>query len=67
LPVFSVQTEKEATELIALACETNLAGQYIARELAEVQTVDNLLAFGRRLEDLYEKYIRKERQDVVPA
>ena len=58
LPVFSVETEEEAVKLLALACETNLAGQFIARELVEDQTLDALLAFGRRLEGIYEKYVR---------
>ena len=53
LPVFSVETEEEAKRLVVLACGTNLNGQYIARELAEEQTLDNLEAFSARLDRAY--------------
>lgn len=58
--MFSVENEDEAKRLIALACSTNYAGQYVARELVEHQTLDNLQAFGDRLADIYNKYIRKD-------
>lgn len=35
--------------LIASCCQLDLAGNYIARELEQNQTLDNLWAFGRRL------------------
>lgn len=47
--MFSVDTEKDARDLIVLACETNARGEYIARELAHEQTLDNLQAFSDRL------------------
>ncbi len=53
LPVFSVDTEVEAKSLLVLACETNLAGEYIARELVHEQTLENLYAFGDRLRKAY--------------
>lgn len=53
LPVFSVDTEEEARLLLATACETNLAGEYVARELATEQTIDNLFAFSDRLADTW--------------
>jgi hypothetical protein len=49
LPVYSVDTEEQAKVLIATACGTNLNNEYVARELAEEQTIENLLAFGDRL------------------
>ncbi len=49
LPVFSVDTEKEAKDLIVLACETNGRGEYVARELVMEQTLDNLERFSDRL------------------
>lgn len=49
LPVYSVDTEEEAHQLLVLACETNLDGEFIARELATEQNLDNLYAFGDRL------------------
>jgi len=52
--VFSVDTEQEAKELLTLACETNVRGQYLARELVFDQTLDNLQAFSNRLDRTYE-------------
>lgn len=49
LPVYSVDTEKEARELLTFACQTNLRGQFIAKELVEDQTIENLFLFGDRL------------------
>ena len=54
--------------LLSLTCEMDLDGEYIARELAETQTIENLHAFGDRLESIYNKYIvpattRKENDD----
>lgn len=56
--MFSVNTPEEAARLITLACSTNYDGQYIARELVEHQTLDNLHAFGDRLADIYDRYIK---------
>lgn len=55
LPVFSVGDEEEAQALIVAACPTNLQGQYIARELAREQTLDNLYAFGDRLAKIHDE------------
>lgn len=54
LPVFSVDTEEEAKELIALCCPTDIAGNYYARELAEEQTLENLQLFSDKLAKGYE-------------
>lgn len=59
LPVFSVDTEKEAEQLIILACPRNYDDQHFAPELAQEQTLENLHAFGDRLAGLYEKYIKE--------
>lgn len=40
-----------------LACPRGTNGEYIARELAQEQTLENLEAFGQRLA-LYEKRLR---------
>mgnify|MGYP001566969360 CR=1 FL=1 len=53
LPAFSVNTEAEARDLLILTCPTNINGEYIAPELAEEQTLDNLYAFGERLKRGY--------------
>lgn len=57
LPVFSVGDDEEARELIVLACPTNLAGEYIAPELAREQTLPNLYAFGDRLARLHDEVL----------
>lgn len=49
LPAYSVDSEWEAHKLITLACEMNMRGEYIAKELAQEQTLENLDAFGERL------------------
>ena len=49
LPVFSVETEADAEELIALTCSLSLAGEYYSPELARLQTLENLAAFSDRL------------------
>ena len=54
LPVFSVNSAEEAKILITLTCPTNEHGEYYARELAEVQTLDNLDAFSDKLAAAYE-------------
>ncbi len=55
LPVFSCDTEQEAKDLITLACPINLAGEHIAPELAEEQTLENLAAFSIRLQKLSDR------------
>lgn len=52
LPVFKVGSEEEARRLIVMACPTNFGGEYIAPELAEAQTIENLEKFSTRL-DVY--------------
>lgn len=49
LPVLSVADEQEARDLITLACPTNYNGEHFARELANEQTIDNLLLFSDKL------------------
>ena len=60
LPVFSVETEEEAELLVVLACETNLNGEYVARELAHEQTFPNLEEFSTRLDRTFD--IMKEKR-----
>ena len=57
LPVFSVGDEEEAKALISLSCSTNLAGEYIAQELAEEQSLDNLERFSTRLDEAHDRLI----------
>ncbi len=56
--MYSVGTEKEAQDLLVLACSTNYKGEFIAKELMHEQTVDNLDAFGDRLNEIHNKYIK---------
>lgn len=60
LPVFSVADEEEARELLVMACPTNLRREFVAVELAEEQTLENLYAFGDRLRGLHDKYLVPE-------
>ena len=55
--MFSVGSEAEAARLLALACPRNYKGEHVACELAATQTLDNLDAFGRRLEELHDRYL----------
>lgn len=57
--MFSTDTEEEAKALLTLSCEKNMKGEYIARELAHEQTIENLQAFSDRLDGLYTKYIKR--------
>jgi hypothetical protein len=50
LPVFSVDTEEEAQRLLTLTCPVNMAGEFVAPELAREQTLENLEAFSDRLQ-----------------
>lgn len=49
LPVYSVADEREAEDLLLAACGRNLDGEFVAKELAAHQTLDNLKAFSDRL------------------
>lgn len=53
LPVFSVPTEDDAQELLVAACARNWNGDFVARELAHEQTIENLIAFGDRLASVW--------------
>lgn len=59
LPVYSVDTEEEAKRLLVLACGTNLRNEFVARELGEEQTLENLYAFGKRLEETHGRFLKK--------
>lgn len=56
LPVFGVATEAEAEQLIVMACPTDMAGNKYARELAEEQTLENLVAFSDRLQKCWDMW-----------
>ena len=60
LPVFSVNTEEEAYRLLVLTCPTNHRGQFVAPELAEEQSLENLDRFSDRLQRGWD--IMKERE-----
>ena len=58
LPVYSVDTEEEAKQLLIAACPRNNNGDFIAPELATEQTLNNLYAFGHRLANIHERMKR---------
>ena len=57
LPVFSVGSEREAAALLSLCCSRNHSGDFVAFELAQSQTIDNLATFGRRLAEWHDRYL----------
>ncbi len=61
MPVYSVDTEQEARDLLVLTCQRNMNNEFIASELVEDQTIDNLFAFGRRLAEVQEKWVKNRR------
>lgn len=65
LPAFSVDTEEEAQALITLTCPRNLAGEYVAPDLAREQTLENLYAFTARLRRGYA--LLKARRSAVQS
>ena len=58
LPVFTTNTLAASKMLVKLSCSTNLKGEYIARELAETQNMQNLKKFSDRLNQIYEKHLK---------
>jgi hypothetical protein len=54
LPVFSVDTLKEAQALIVLTCQTDLGGTHFAAELAQEQNFINLGAYSDKLAKAHE-------------
>ncbi len=64
LPIFSVETLEDAKSLLVRTCETNMNGEFVARELAEQQNFINLHAFGDRLRAAYEQ-MKTERIHVM--
>lgn len=55
LPIMSVDTLEEAKDLLVATCSRNMDGEFVARELLQKQTLENLYAFGDRLAQAYEE------------
>lgn len=55
--MYSVDTDEEAHQLIVACCEYNRGEPkgYIARELAQEQTIENLDKFADRLHTMYQR------------
>ncbi len=49
--MFTCRTEEEARVLVARTCRLNYDNEYVAPELVEEQTLENLAAFSDRLND----------------
>ena len=58
LPVFSVGSEAEAERLLTIGCARSYGGDFIARELAQSQSIERLVAFGERLAELHDRYLK---------
>lgn len=67
LPVFSVDTEAEAEQLIIATCPRDAAGTHYARELAQEQTLENLQAFSDHLAETYERIQSRKRAPPITA
>jgi hypothetical protein len=67
LPVFSVGSEEEAERLLTMACPLGYDGEYLAPELIEEQTFEQLGAFGARLKQLHERLVEVGRCDCARA
>lgn len=57
LPVYSVSDAEEARDLLVMACETNNRGEFIAKELVREQSLENLDAFGKRLNFMHDRHL----------
>ena len=55
LPVFAVDTEEDARDLLVASCATNLKGEFVAQELLYEQTLENLDRFSERLQTTWER------------
>ena len=53
LPVYSVDTEEQAEQLLTAACQTNIDGDFVAEELARDQKVETLVGFSDKLHSVY--------------
>lgn len=60
--MFSTDTEEEARQLIVLTCPRTKGGEYVARELVEEQTIENLQAFSDRLQTAWD-FLQKRREE----
>lgn len=65
LPVFGVETEKEAEMLITMACPRDMEGAYYARELAQEQTLENLVAFSDKLQEYWDRWQEMRVKNMV--
>ena len=56
--MFSVGTEKEAEKLLVMCCPKDYSGkEFVARELAAEQSLDNLQAFSDHLAQGHERLV----------
>lgn len=60
--MLSVDTDEEARALLVMTCSTNINREFIARELAHEQTLENLQKFSDRLNDAYKVMKSKRRK-----
>ena len=52
--MFGVETEKDAEALIIMTCPRGMDGKYYAKELAQEQTLENLVAFSDLLQKAWD-------------
>ena len=59
--MYSVDTEEEANSLLLMACPTNIKGEFVAPELAEKQTLENLDKFSDRIDRMHQILVKNGR------
>lgn len=64
--MYSVDSEAEAATLLCMACPTNINGEYVARELAEDQTLENLALFSDHIHEMHEILVKKGKCKCKP-
>jgi hypothetical protein len=66
LPVFSTDTKEEAKRLLTLCCDTNLDGEFVARELVMKRDFDSLHAFSDRLQKGWDFLMAADKKKKKP-
>lgn len=62
LPVFSVDTEEQAHQVIVGTCSRGLDGEYYSHDLAREQTLENLIKLGDKMERVYDLIVESARR-----
>jgi len=64
--VYSVDTEEEAEQLLVASCPRNYDGEFVAPQLVEEQTLENLEAFSDHLAEVHQRMNHKTEKKMKP-